>query len=230
MRAVEGRRAIVEAVMQDLDGTVRLTVTLEEDPARALGKGRGLGHRFFFAPEELEPLTAAAPRRILVAGIGNVFMGDDAFGVEAAARLAARRLPEGVTVVDFGIRGMDLAYALNDGYDAAVLIDATPRGQPPGTLELIEPELPDDVFMGFQAHGMDPVSVLQFARQFGPVPKRVLILGCEPLSIGDPEGEEIQSELSPPVRAAIDAAIPLIERVLDDLLEQPAHENQGVRR
>ena len=78
--------------------------------------------------------------RILVACIGNIFMGDDAFGVEVAARLARKRLPENVHVVDYGIRGLDLAYALMDGYDACILVDAVPRGGAPGTLYTIEPD------------------------------------------------------------------------------------------
>jgi hydrogenase maturation protease len=216
MRAVAGRRAIVDAVMQDLNDEIKLTVTLEDDPARALGKGRSLGHRFFFAPDELEP-AHAPPARLLVAGIGNVFMGDDGFGVEVVASMAGHAMPEGVDVVDFGIRGMDLAFALNDGYRAAILVDACPRGQPPGTLEVIEVELPDEGFVGFQAHGMDPVAVLQFARQFGPIPERVLVVACEPLSVGDPEGADVQPGLSAPVAAAIDTAVSLIDRLVDEL-------------
>src|SRR5436190_196968 len=107
MRAVDGRRAIVESVVQDTEDQIRVTVTLEDDPIRSLGKARGLGHRFFFAPEELEPIPAAGldvpPRRVLVAGIGNVFMGDDGFGVAVVGALSGRQLPEGVDVVDFGI-------------------------------------------------------------------------------------------------------------------------------
>ena len=99
-------------------------------------------------------------RRILVAGIGNVFLGDDGFGVRARRRGSRERaLPPGVEVVDYGIRGMDLAYALGEGYDAVVLLDAAPRGQPPGTLSLIEPEL-DAATPRVDAHGMDPVKVL----------------------------------------------------------------------
>jgi hydrogenase maturation protease len=211
MREVDGRRAIVEAVMEDLSGEIKLTVTLEDDPARTLGKGRGLGHRFFFAPNELEPVGPQAPPRLLIAGIGNVFMADDAFGVEVVARLAQRAQPEGVDVVDFGIRGMDLAFALNDGYAAAILVDATPRGQPPGTIEVIEPELPAEAFAGFQPHGMDPVSVLQFARQFGPIPPRVLVVGCEPLSV------DVEPGLSEPVAGALGPAVSLIERLIGEL-------------
>ena len=230
MRAVDGKRGIVDAIMQDTDDELRLTVTLEDDPVRSLGKGRGLGHRFFFAADELEPLAGAGseapPRRILVAGIGNVFMGDDGFGVAVAERLAEEELPEGVDVADFGIRGMDLAYALNDGYHAADLVDAAPRGQPPGTIELIEPEIDPDVFVGFQAHGMDPVSVLQFAQQFGPLPERTLVVGCEPHTVGDPDGDEVLGELTPVVQAAVGEAVAMICTLLDELLE-PANENEG---
>lgn len=234
MRAVDGRRAIVESVVQDTDDQVQLTVTVEDDPARSLGKGRGLGHRFFLAPEEVEPLpesgASAPPRRILVAGIGNVFMGDDGFGVAVAQRLGECDLPEGVDVVDFGIRGMDLAYALNDGYHAAVLVDAAPRRQPPGTLEVIEPEIEPDVFAGFEAHGMDPVAVLQFAQQFGPLPERTLVVGCEPQTVGDPDGPDVLGELTPPVSAAVDAAVPLIRRLIDELLAAPAKRTGGEAR
>src|SRR6516225_7125141 len=79
--------------------------------------------------------------RILVAGIGNIFLGDDAFGVEVARRLAARPQPDGVRVADFGIRGIDLTYALLDGYETVILVDATPRGGQPGTLYVIEPDV-----------------------------------------------------------------------------------------
>lgn len=136
-------------------------------------------------------------------------------------------LPEGVDVVDFGIRGMDLAYALNDGYHAAVLVDAAPLGQPPGTVEVIEPELDPDVFAGFEAHGMDPVGVLHFARQFGPLPERTVVVGCEPQTVDDPDGQEILAELSAPVRAAVDAAVPVIRRLVGELLDRPASVSQG---
>jgi hydrogenase maturation protease len=227
MRALEGRRAIVSAVEQDLEDRLHVAVTLEDDPARAFGKGAQLGHRFFLDPDELEPLApnaaaAAPPRRILVAGIGNVFLGDDGFGVALAERLAREPLPEGVDVADFGIRGMDLAYALADGYDAAVLLDAVPLGQPPGTLELIEPDLDDEATgaaAGFQAHGMDPLSVLRFARRFGSLPARTLVLGCEPGAIADPEGGEVDVGLSAPVAAAVEPAVALARALVEQLQE-----------
>ncbi|MEA2324360.1 MAG: hydrogenase maturation protease, partial [Solirubrobacteraceae bacterium] len=163
-----GLVGIVEGIEQDMEGNVQLAVTVEDDPGRDLGERRQPGHRFFFRPDEVEPLddlAAAEPAgaRILVAGIGNVFLGDDGFGVALADRLARRALPAGVDVVDYGIRGMDLAYALHDGWDAVLLLDAVPRGQAPGTLYVIEPEPPEEPGVP-DAHGMDPVSVLALAR------------------------------------------------------------------
>jgi hydrogenase maturation protease len=155
---------------------------------------------------------------VLVAGIGNIFMGDDAFGVEVARRLAERPLPVGVDVGDFGIRGMDLMYALGEGYDAAVFVDAVPHGEPPGTLSVIEPRL-DDAEATPDAHGMDPVKVLSLARQLGSVPERVLIVGCEPAVRMTGAEEELVGELSEPVRAAIDDAVKLVESVVGELLE-----------
>ena len=102
--------------------------------------------------------------RVLIAGIGNVFLGDDGFGVALAGRLARRDLPAGVDVVDYGIRGMDLAYALLDGWDAVILLDATPRGEAPGTLYVIEPDVESIEAAAPEAHGMDPVRVLALAR------------------------------------------------------------------
>jgi hydrogenase maturation protease len=222
--ALAGRVGVVEGIDEDVDGTLRLAVVVEDDPGRDLGEARTPGHRFFFAPEEVEPLegadapAAATGPRVLVAGIGNVFLGDDGFGVALAARIARRELPEGVDVVDFGIRGMDLALALLDGYDAAVLLDATPRGEPPGTLYVIEPEAGGDAVP--EAHAMDPVTVLALARAMGGTPPRMLVVGCEPqtrMSAGD---EEIVAAISEPVRAALDEAERLVGTVLDDLIHE----------
>jgi len=169
----------------------------------------------------VEPLAGQAQpsMRVLVAGIGNIFMGDDAFGVEVVRRLAERELPAGVDVGDFGIRGMDLMYALGEGYDAAVFVDALPRGEEPGTLSVIEP-LPDDADMAApDAHGMDPVKVLSLARQLGSVPGRILIVGCEPAVRMTGDEEELKGELSEPVRAVVDDAARLVESVVSELLE-----------
>jgi hydrogenase maturation protease len=226
--ALAGRTAVVEGVESDLEGNLLLAVVVEDDPGRDLGVRRQPGHRFFFAPHEVEPLAAgtepAAGPRVLVAGIGNVFLGDDGFGVALAGRLARRELPAGVEVVDYGIRGMDLAYALIEAWDAAVLLDATPRGEPPGTLYLIEPDLELDLEDAApEAHGMDPVRVLALARALGGTPPRTLVLGCEPLTRMDAESEEIVAALSEPVRAALDDA----ERMLGTLLEELVNDEGG---
>ncbi len=150
-------------------------------------------------------------KRILVAGIGNIFLGDDGFGVEVVRRLAGRELPEGVEVVDFGIRGLDLAYALQRDYDLVVFVDAVPRGEEPGTVYLIEPEIEDDGEVSLDTHGMDPVKVIKFARTLGPTPARTFVVGCEPQTIICGEDyEEMLMELSEPVRAAVDEAADLV--------------------
>jgi hydrogenase maturation protease len=218
--ALAGRTAVVESVQQDLEGVVSLAVVLEDDPGRDLGVSRQPGHRFFFSAGEVEALGPSldpAARSVLVAGIGNVFLADDGFGVEVARRLAQRELPTGVKVADFGIRGMDLAYELQEDYDAAVLVDAVPRGQEPGTLYVIEPDAADAEPV-LDAHAMDPVRVLGLARTLGTVPPRVLVVGCEPATATNLEEDELVMGLSPPVTAAMDGAIALVESVLEDLL------------
>ena len=219
--ALAGRTAVVEGIDEDMDGNLRLAVTVDDDPGRDLGERRQPGHRFFFAPEEVEPLEAEpappAGPRVLVAGIGNVFLGDDGFGVALAGRLARQRLPAGVEVVDFGIRGMDLALALQEGYDAAVLLDATPRGEPPGTLYVIEPQTGELEDAGPDAHGMNPVKVLALARAMGGSLPRTLVVGCEPQTRMSPDDEEIVAALSEPVRAALDEAVRLVESLLAEL-------------
>jgi hydrogenase maturation protease len=195
---------------------------VEDDPGRDLGVRRQPGHRVFFAPHEVEPLPAqpgVTAGRVLVAGIGNVFLGDDGFGVALAGRLARRELPAGVEVVDFGIRGMDLAYALLGEYAAAVLLDATPRGEPPGTLYLFEPDLELEEAAP-EAHGMDPVRVLALARALGGVPPRTLVLGCEPLTRMDADSAEIVAALSEPVRAALDEAERMVVTLLEGLIDE----------
>jgi hydrogenase maturation protease len=221
--ALAGRTALVHEVLEDYEGRVQLAVTVAEDPGQDLGAQRRPGHRFFFDPDEVEPLDLAdtasdePARRVLVAGIGNVFLGDDGWGVALAGRLAARALPRGVDVADFGIRGMDLAYAMLDGYDAVVFLDATPRGERPGTLYVIEPDL-DDIEMTIDAHGMDPVKVLALARTLGAeVLPHTFVVGCEPQTHMSAEDDRIVAELTEPVRASLDAAVGLVEDLLQDL-------------
>jgi hydrogenase maturation protease len=218
--ALAGRTAVVASLEWDMEDRVQLAVTADDDPGRDLGEARMPGHRFFFSPEEVEPLGR---ERVLVAGIGNVFLGDDGFGVELARLLGQRELPAGARVVDYGIRGMDLAYALHDGWDTVVLLDATPRGQAPGTLYVIEAE-PDDGEGGFDAHGMDPVQVLALARRLGPADAlpRILVVGCEPETRMSGDQEDVVAELSAPVRAALDEAVALVESLLAELTtDQP---------
>jgi hydrogenase maturation protease len=157
--------------------------------------------------------------RILIAGIGNIFLGDDAFGVEVVRRLSWRSWPDGVRMADFGIRGFDLAYALLDDYDAAILVDATSQGGEPGTVYTIEldcdggEEGPKAVDM--ETHGMNPMRVLEMVRALGGKPKRVLVVGCEPETLGDQE--EGALGLSATVEAAVDVAIGVIDRLVAKL-------------
>jgi hydrogenase maturation protease len=221
--ALAGRTAVIEGIDQDTDGNISLAVVVTDDPGRDLGERRQPGHRFFFAPDEVEPLPAddvadaVVATRVLVAGIGNAFLGDDGFGVALAGRLARRELPPGVEVVDFGIRGMDLACAMQDeALEAVVMLDAAPRGEPPGTLSVIEPDL-EGVPPGVDAHGMDPVTVLALARELGPRLPRVLVVCCEPQTRMTGEEDEIVIVLSEPVQAALDPAVRLVEELLEDV-------------
>jgi hydrogenase maturation protease len=166
-------------------------------------------------------------RRILIACIGNIFLGDDGFGVEVAQRLMNRKYPEGVQVVDFGIRGIELAYTLLDDYEALVLVDAVARGGPPGTLYLMEPDVsgmsPEKGVeagrVALDAHSMDPVKVLAFARTLGARPIRTLLVGCEPGILGAGEDyEEMQMGLSEPVQAAVDEAVKMIDSLVEKLV------------
>jgi hydrogenase maturation protease len=153
---------------------------------------------------------------VLVAGIGNIFLGDDAFGVEVAQRLARDCLPPGVRVVDFGIRGFDLAHALLEEQDASVvLVDATPRGGEPGTLYVIEPSLEETVTSSIEPHAMDPLRVLRLACALGARPKKVLLVGCEPRPLEADELEAGLMGLSQAVAAALDPAVELVKTLVE---------------
>lgn len=149
--------------------------------------------------------------QILVAGIGNVFLGDDAFGVEVARRLQARPQPESVRVVEFGIRGLDLAFALLDGYRCVLLIDALQRGGAPGTLYLMEAREARPTAV-WNPHAMVPASALGLASAMGASLDGIHLLGCEPLSLAaDPDGG---GGLSEPVAAAVGEAVAWAESFL----------------
>jgi hydrogenase maturation protease len=147
-------------------------------------------------------------RSVLIAGIGNIFLGDDAFGVEVARRLAAHAFPEGVRAVDYGIRGLDLAFALVDGVDLTIFVDAAPRGGTPGTLYLIEPDT-TDLSADPDAHGMNLPAVLHLVRRMGGEFRRMLIVGCEPESCDERMG------LSPAVERAVGRAVQMIEDLVE---------------
>lgn len=149
--------------------------------------------------------------RVLVAGVGNIFLGDDGFGVEVAQRLELEPLPEWVRVADFGIRGIHLAYELMDKqYELTLLVDATPRGGAPGTVYLIEPDLASlPASAPADAHGMNPEAVFAVLRTLGGAPGRVLIVGCEPVETREVIG------LSATVTRAVDRAVQLVKDVIE---------------
>lgn len=154
--------------------------------------------------------------RILIAGIGNIFLGDDAFGCEVVKRLAQLPWTDNVRVVDFGIRGFDLTYALLDGYDVTIFVDATPRGEAPGTLYTIQPEVDeiesiDGKFAVVETHGMNPMKVLNMVKSMGGEFKEILLVGCEPATFGPEEGK---MGLSEPVEAAIPEAMNIIQSLV----------------
>jgi hydrogenase maturation protease len=155
--------------------------------------------------------------RVLVAGIGNVFFGDDSFGCVVARELARNPVPEGVTVRDFGIRGLDLAFELVEGYDAAIFVDALPRGGSPGTLYVLEPELgqADAGGLGWDAHGLTPEQVLRTVRAIGGKLPLLRVVGCEPAEFGDEL--DPQGGLSETVSARVPEAVKLVYEVLAEL-------------
>jgi hydrogenase maturation protease len=231
--ALRDQIAIIESIEEDYEGAQHICVVIEDDPGRDLGMMRQPGHRFFFTPAEIEPLpqdphtpvgtpVKAVKPTILVAGIGNIFLGDDAFGVEVVRRLLTRNPPAEARVIDFGIRGLDLAYALQDGYETTILIDAFPHGQTPGTVSIVEPDTkeinappdnPSDSLI--EAHSMHPLAVLRMAAAMNGSLNRVLLVGCEPASLG---GDEGYMGLSEPVEAAVEEAVNATEALIRRLL------------
>jgi hydrogenase maturation protease len=224
--ALKGKIAMVESVEQDYEGHAHVCVVVDDDPGRDIGLMRQPGHRFFFSPEEIEVVAKGenAPvhktKNILIAGIGNIFLGDDGFGVEVAARLADHAFPSGVKIADFGIRGFDLAYALMEGYETTILVDACPGAGQPGTLFVIEPDTENlndaqSQQASMDAHAMNPVAVLRLAKSMGGDLKRVLVVGCVPATLGPEEG---QMGLSEPVTAAVDEAVKLVDSLVTRIL------------
>jgi len=241
-----GREATVAGVYRDPEGQAQVGVVLDgslADPA-----GGSYQRPFFFHPDEIEVLgppgpadstrparqvqERAATRRVLVAGVGNVFLSDDGFGPEVARRLegasgsgGALVLPPGVEVADVGIAGVHLAYELLDPPDLTILVDTAKRGGPPGTLYVIEPDPPgqraahrrgaggEEPDPAADAHAMDPEAVLALVGQLGGTPPPMVVVGCEPASLEEGMG------LSPPVAAAVDEAVALVGRLAREALE-----------
>lgn len=160
-------------------------------------------------------------KQILIAGIGNIFQGDDGFGCKVIHELIQRNFPDEVTVVDFGIRIYDLAYALTDGYHATILVAAMARGGKPGAVFLIEPDmsrLNEPSAAVAREDSTNPVSVLQLAQSFGPVSGQIFVVGCEPAVLDNEPGD---AQLSPEVRRAVPAAVEMIESLAGDVLGRP---------
>jgi len=163
------------------------------------------------------------PKRILVAGIGNAFLGDDGFGGQVAQRLEQRDLPEGVAVFDFGTGGLDLAYEVMRGYDALVLVDVSRQGEPPGTLYVMEPD-PAEVDGGIEdgtvidPHAMAPETVLRFVKAVGGWPGKVVVIACEPATLG-----EMGWGLSKEVEGVLDKAVEVVLKTVEDLQSDAAY-------
>jgi hydrogenase maturation protease len=162
-------------------------------------------------------------KRILVAGIGNAWLSDDGFGGEVVKRLGRRELPEGAVVLDFGTGGLDLAYEVMRGYDALVLVDVSRQGGEPGTLYVME-ALEQEVDAGIEdgqainPHGMDPQTVLRFVKTIGAWPGKVLVVACEPATV-----EEMGLGLSDEVARAVDGAVDLVAKTIDELQADAAY-------
>jgi len=162
--------------------------------------------------------------KILIAGVGNVLRGDDGFGVEVAQALSrSSTLPKGITVFESGIAGIPLVQELMDGYDALIIIDAVERGGAPGTVYVIEPEIPDPSIIDpaalhtslADAHYTEPSKVLMLAKALGVLPQKVFIIGCQPAGY-----DELGAELSDEVKAATQVAVRRIESLIETLNHQ----------
>jgi hydrogenase maturation protease len=169
-------------------------------------------------------MTPRFEKQILVAGVGNAWLQDDAFGGRCARALEARGVPSGVTVMDFGTGGLDLAYEIMRGYDALVLLDASRQGGEPGTLYVIEPSMADlagpiedgDVI---NPHGMDPQTVLRFVGAIGGFSGRVVVIGCEPGEV-----ETVGLGLTPAVEEVVERAVALVTETLEELRTDAAYQ------
>jgi hydrogenase maturation protease len=158
--------------------------------------------------------------RVLVAGVGNIFLGDDAWGVQVARKLLEEELPQNVHVEDYGIRGVHLAYEILNGYEVVILIDAAPREEEPGTVYVMEIDARATAATSnefgepgggvMDAHRMDPATVVALVSSLGGEIGRLLLVGCEPAST------EEGADLTEPVRAAVGHGVMAVRKLLDE--------------
>ena len=170
--------------------------------------------------EQTKSSASSIKKRVMIAGVGNMFMKDDGFGGAVIKRILNKKFPDGVEVKDFGTGGLKLAYDLMKGYDGLILLDASTRGEPPGTLYVIEPNEGDinpDLEQGgpIDPHGADPATVLRFVKSIGSWPAKVLIVACEPETVDD-----FEIGLSNPVNAAIDKAVEMVEDIVKEIYSE----------
>jgi len=166
---------------------------------------------------EIKRKAFSERKRVMIAGVGNMFMKDDGFGGAVIKKILGRKLPEGVEVKDFGTGGLKLAYDLMKGYDGLILVDASGRGEQPGTLYILEPdenEINPDLEKGgpIDPHGADPATVLRFVKSIGSWPAKVVIVGCEPETV-----DYFEIGLSEPVNAAINKAVDMVEGIIKEI-------------
>lgn len=162
-------------------------------------------------------MNGAEQHSILVACIGNIFLGDDGFGCAVACELASMEVPPQAEVIDYGIRGLDLAYALLGPYKTVILVDAISRGEEPGTVYLLQPLLADGASepeVALDPHSMDPMHLMAMARSLGEITAEIYIVGCEPLDLGD----EFEGRMS--LSETVKAAVPEGARAVIDLIHR----------
>ena len=168
-------------------------------------------------------MTPELEKQILIAGVGNAWLQDDAFGAEVARRLRERELPSGVSVMDVGTSGLDLAYEVMRGYSALVIVDVSKQGGEPGTLYVIDVErddVPAEIEDGesIDPHSMDPMTMLRFVRVTGGWPGRVVVIACEPAVV-----EEVGLGLTPAVEAVVEQAMALVLETVEELRTDAAY-------
>ncbi|MBS1811093.1 MAG: hydrogenase maturation protease [Acidobacteria bacterium] len=210
--ALQNKSAVIESIERDFEDNIHLAVVLDDDPGKDIGMMRHVGHRFFFRPDEVALLPE---KRILIAGIGNIFLGDDGFGVAVAQQLLQREITDNICVRDFGIRGFDLAMKLAENYDVVILVDAMARGGNPGDVYWLDLDLHElENHTEITTHELTPLRALALGTAFGAIYQQVFIVGCEPLNLDEGMG------LSEPIWQAIPEAISLIDSLANKICRQ----------